>query len=123
MEKILIVEDDPDILDLVGIFLPKYGFTVANVMRGEDTLAQIRIFEPDIILLDINITGTDGRVICKQLKAHASPFKNIPVILFSAACDLEKETAACSANDFIQKPFDILALVDKIKQYTNIAIS
>lgn len=121
MGKILVVEDDADILELVGILLPKHGFTVEKVIKAGDILAQTRMFEPDVILLDINIGGSDGNEICKCLKSHNSLFKTIPVILFSAANDLEKQTVLCGANDFIKKPFELLALVDKIRQYTSIA--
>lgn len=118
MQKILVVDDDDDTLDLVGILLPIHGLTVQKVSDGENTLMQTRIFEPDLILLDINIKGCDGKEICKQLKSHDSPFKNIPVILFSAGTDLGKQIAECNADDFIQKPFDLAALVDKIKLHT-----
>ncbi len=118
MQKILVVDDDDDTLDLVGILLPMHGFTVKKVSDSEDTLTQARIFEPDLILLDINIRGRDGKEICKELKSPGSPFKNIPVILFSAGNNLEKQIADCAADDFIQKPFDLAELVNKIRQYT-----
>ncbi len=118
MQKILVVDDDDDTLDLVGILLPMHGLTVKKVSDGEDTLTQTRVFEPDLILLDINIKGRDGKEICKELKSHSSPFKNIPVILFSAGNNLEKQIAECAADDFIQKPFNLSYLVDKIRQHT-----
>ncbi len=120
MGKILVVDDDEDILDLVGILLPRHGFTVEKVSKFGDTFMQAATFGPDLILLDINIKGCDGKEICKELKSPVSPFKNIPVILFSATTDLEKQTAASGADDFIQKPFDMLELVDKIKKYMSL---
>ena len=92
MKKILIVDDDADILDLVGILLPTYGFTIKKVINGEDVLKQAGIFNPDLILLDINISG-DGKEICKELKSPRSLFKNVPVVLFSGAFNLEEQMA------------------------------
>ncbi len=115
MGKILVVDDDDDTLDLVGILLPMHGLTVKKLSDGEDTLMQARIFEPDLILLDINIKGRDGKEICKELKSYDSPFKNIPVILFSAGSNLEEQITECNADDFIQKPFDLAELVNKIQ--------
>ena len=118
MEKILIVDDDADILELVGMLLPRHGFAVKKVTNGEDALKQVSsILAPDLILLDINIMG-DGKEVCRQLKSDGSPYKNIPVILFSAASDLEKHIAQCKAEGFIQKTFDLLELVNTIRQYT-----
>ena len=122
VEKILVVDDDADILDLLGILLPKHGFIIKKVIKGEDVLKQASLFAPGLILLDINISG-DGREVCKQLKSPGSLFKNVPVILFSAGCDLEKQMALCKADGFIQKPFDLLELVDKIGQYTGTVLA
>jgi DNA-binding response OmpR family regulator len=119
VKKILIVDDDTDILELIGILLPKHGFAVKKVTNGEDALKQAGIFAPDLILLDINIMG-DGKEVCRQLKSGGSPYKNIPVILFSAAGDLEKKMAQSKADGFIQKPFDSLQLVNIIRQHTGV---
>jgi DNA-binding response OmpR family regulator len=120
VKKILIVDDDTDILELLGILLPKHGFAVKKVTNGVDALRQAGLFAPDLILLDINVMG-DGKEICRQLKSGASPYKNIPVILFSAAGDLEKQMAQSKADGFIQKPFDSLHLVNIIRQHTTAA--
>ena len=122
MKKILIVDDDADILDLVGILLPKHGFIIKTLIDSEDAVQQAAIFKPDLILLDINI-GSDGKEICKQLKSPGSLLKNVPVILFSGAGDLEKQMAECKADGFIQKPFDLLQLVDMIRQHTGTVLA
>ena len=120
MAKVLIVDDDKDILEVVALILNIHGYTVETVSRAEETIDKIKKYKPDIILLDINIAGHDGRDICKRLRSFKTT-KDIPVILFSAIPELEKEHNGCGATDFLSKPFETSDLIQKIEKHLNAA--
>lgn len=118
MSRILVVDDDQDILNVVKIVLSMHNFTVEVICRGEDISRSIESFSPDLILLDVALGSVDGRDICKELKRSANT-SHIPVILFSAHSDLANNLNECMANDFVAKPFDTSFLVDKIRKNIN----
>ena len=119
MAKILIIDDDKDILEIVKLLLTMHNYSVLGIFDADEILAQINFFEPDLILLDIDLGNYDGRKICKQLKTHKI-YKNIPVILVSANDQLKETYAECKACDFITKPFDIYHLMKKIEEHLTI---
>ena len=112
MNKLLIIDDDEDISAMLYLLLRK-DFEVAVVTKSEDIFPKIKNFQPDIILLDVFLTGYDGRVICKQLKFHPDS-KHIPVIMVSGHDDVSETVGQYGADDFIQKPFEGEALLAKI---------
>ena len=116
MARILIVDDYKDILEVVSILLTLHGYTVETSFNAEKTEDKIKSFDPDIILLDVNIGGHDGREVCKQLK-KISTIKNIPVILFSAMPHLEQLHVECGADDYLAKPFEVSILMKKIEKH------
>lgn len=113
MSKILVIDDDVDILSVMEILLSMKGFNVEVTSKGENTMLKIESFKPDLILLDVLISGYDGRVICKQLKSNEET-KSIPVIMFSAHPGAAATIADYGADDFIAKPFNVSSLIDKI---------
>ncbi len=113
MSKILVVDDDIDILSVMEILLSMKGFDVEVTSKGENTFPKIESFKPDLILLDVLISGHDGRVICKQLKSNKST-SHIPVIMFSAHPGAAATINDYGANDFISKPFDVNNLMKKV---------
>ena len=113
MSKILVVDDDIDILSVMEILLSMKGFDVEVTSKGENTLPKIESFKPDLILLDVLISGYDGRTICKQLKSNKSTC-HIPVIMFSAHPGAAATIAEYGADDFIAKPFDVNNLMQKV---------
>ena len=115
MSRILVVDDDIDILSVMEIILSMKGFEVEVNSRGENTLPKIDSFKPDLILLDVLISGYDGRVICKQLKADIKT-KHIPVIMFSAHPSAASTISDYGADDFISKPFDVDNLINKVNK-------
>jgi DNA-binding response OmpR family regulator len=119
MPKVLIVDDNIYILELLETLLSKHGFEVEKVLHAKETFRTVRLSAPDLILLDIGLAGYDGIQICKELKSNDSKFRDIPVILLSSLADLEKRYLESEANDFIQKPFNTKDLIAKIKRYTN----
>ena len=115
MNKILIVDDDPDILTVVQILLKMNNFIVMAISKPENIVNVIKGFSPGLILLDVALAGADGREICKQLKMSTET-KHIPVILFSAHYDLVNNIHECMANGLITKPFDSSFLLETIRK-------
>ncbi|MEO6637677.1 MAG: response regulator, partial [Ginsengibacter sp.] len=114
MNKVLVVDDDQEILTMASFVLHSYGYKVKTEYKWENTFKDIKAFEPDIILLDIKLRGEDGRNISKQIKSDITT-KHISVILFSAIKGIGNELGDCLNNDFISKPFEATDLINKIK--------
>lgn len=113
--KILAVDDDRDIVEVIKIILDDEGYEVSTLTSGIDVLNVIASIRPDLILLDVMLGGMDGRDICRQIKTHKL-FKNIPVVMISASHNLQNLLLQPgSPNDFISKPFDIDRLVKTVK--------
>ncbi|MES2650469.1 MAG: response regulator [Bacteroidota bacterium] len=110
-KKITVADDDPGILDAVGMMLEMEGYEVTATLNGNTILTQTEL--PDVYILDIWMSGSDGRELCKKLKSEERT-KNIPVILISASNDLKRSAETAGADDFLAKPFEIDALLQKI---------
>lgn len=113
MKRILVVDDDIDILTVVQLVLESNGFDVVAISTWQQIFPRIDSFKPDLILLDVSLGTQDGRNICKQLKSDRNT-KDVSVILFSANLNVEKSIPECLANGFIPKPFDINDLIQGI---------
>lgn len=119
MKKVLVVDDNEDILSIISIVLDMEGFQVRCCDNGHAVSDVIQSFSPDIILLDIMLGDMDGREVCKFLKSNPATL-HIPVIMISASHNLfNKHENDCLADDFIAKPFDIDNLAMKVNQHIN----
>lgn len=117
MDRILVVDDNVDILHVVKAILETHGFEVLTTPRGEETLEKTETYHPQLILMDVYLSsGIDGRQICNSLKQNHKT-KDIPVIMFSAQTKLEEVLKVCGADDFIAKPFAMKDLISKIKHH------
>ena len=115
-KKIVIVDDDLAILDSLGTILDFEGYEVNTFVRGFEIFNFVETAEkPNLILLDMWLSGEDGRDICKKLKANELT-KNIPVIIMSASRGLENTALQSGANAFIAKPFEIDEVINKLHQ-------
>jgi len=114
MHRILVVDDDADILTLVKLTLSINGFEVEALSRWENIDSTIGNYNPDLILLDVSLGDADGREICKRLKLSGNT-THIPIILFSANVEMEKSIKDCHAQAFISKPYDLPHLLQVIK--------
>ena len=110
----MVVDDDLAILDSVCIMLEFEGYQVYCTPDGAEVL-KLEKNLPDLLLLDIWMSGMDGREICKQLKQNAATH-NMPVVLISASQDIAQSALAAGADDFLAKPFDIDDLLGKIEK-------
>ena len=113
MKRILVVDDDIDILTVVQLVLESNGFEVIAISKWQKIYSLIDSFVPDLILLDVSLGTQDGRNLCKQLKSSKDT-KHISIILFSANHNIEKSIVECLADSFISKPFDINDLIEGI---------
>lgn len=123
-ERVLIVEDEKDIADLLEINLSKEGYEVHVAASGEDGLARAGELMPDIVLLDLMLPGIDGMEVCANLKQNDKT-RHIPVIMLTAKADESDIVSGLEvgADDYITKPFStkvliahIRALVRRLKQ-------
>ena len=115
-KRILIVDDEPDILEFLRVILEEEGFTVVTSDKGEYLEQLHNGGLPHLILLDVLLSGKDGREIVKYLKSQEET-KRIPVIMFSAHPSAEQTARQAGADDFLAKPFDIDVLLEKISHY------
>ncbi|HLI09722.1 MAG TPA: response regulator [Ktedonobacteraceae bacterium] len=114
-KKILVADDDPAILDVLQIFLEEVGYEVEVTGNGA-TLRDFQDGRADLLLLDIWLSGWNGRDICANLKSQEAT-KRLPIILFSANKGMEKSARAAGAEDFLAKPFELDELLEKIERY------
>jgi two-component system alkaline phosphatase synthesis response regulator PhoP len=114
--KILVVDDEKDILDLVAYNLKQEGYKVTCVISGEEALEIARAKKPDLILLDLMLPGVDGFDVCKRLKRD-SETEDIPVIMLTAKGeDIDVVTGLeLGADDYIVKPFSPRILIARIR--------
>lgn len=118
-KKIFVVDDSPAILDSVKLMLNMEGYEVDNYERGSEMFNSLTTSsKPDVILMDMWLSGEDGRDICKQIKANED-FKDIPVVIMSASRGLGDTAIESGAVDFIPKPFDLGEIVEKMRYYSD----
>lgn len=113
--KILVADDDPGIVESLQLMLEDAGYEVATTVDGETVYKMEKEF-PDLLLLDIWMSGQDGRQICKFLKKRKHT-KHIPIIMISANKDTEQIARDAGADDFLPKPFEMDDLLNKVKSH------
>ncbi|MBA2250860.1 MAG: response regulator [Chitinophagaceae bacterium] len=114
MRKILIVDDSIELLEVMDIFLTKRNFEVQTVTNKADLLQSIQSFKPDLIILDVYLMGEDGREICKELR-HYEKTRYLCIMIFSASTTVLKDYQECGADGFIEKPFGLNDILEKIE--------
>ena len=113
MAKILIVDDSEALVAMLSEILKKEGFEVDAVFTKKEMIFYLLSSTPDLFLLDVRLSGDDGRKICRDLKAN-SLYKNIPVILLSGSHELLESFTDFNADATIEKPFDMNVILEKI---------
>lgn len=112
-QKILIVDDDNNIAELISLYLTKECFETAIVNDGEEALATFDTFEPNLILLDLMLPGIDGYQVCREIRAKSQT----PIIMLSAKGEIFDKVLGLElgADDYMIKPFDSKELVARVK--------
>ncbi len=116
--KVLVLDDDLDILIVMQMLFKVKGFDVVTLSQWEEIYEKAETFQPDIILLDVWLSGNDGRDICKVLKKKPTT-RHVPVILFSANPNAARNYLEYDADGFIHKPFDVEDLIKTINYHLN----
>jgi DNA-binding response OmpR family regulator len=114
MRRIIVVDDNEDILEIIKLILEGYDYEVVTLADGSLLLDNIKEFKPDLILLDVMLGNMDGRELCKMIRSNDET-KHIPIIMVSASHNLSDRFMAMGSNtDFLAKPFDISELISKV---------
>ena len=112
-QKILIVDDDNNIAELISLYLTKECFETMIVNDGESALAAVKSFEPNLMLLDLMLPGIDGYQVCREVRTKSS----LPIIMLSAKGEVFDKVLGLElgADDYMEKPFDSKELVARVK--------
>ncbi|HET7081019.1 MAG TPA: response regulator [Chloroflexia bacterium] len=114
LPKVLVVDDDPAILEICSDLLQTEGYAVMVATNGQQALEQIRTDPPHVVLMDIMMPVLDGVEACRQVKANPAT-ADIPVVLMSARTNLTRQSQdLASADALVAKPFDIDHLLNTI---------
>ncbi len=116
MVKILIVDNEPDIVELVSYNLEREGFITAKAYDGDTALRKIRIEKPDLIVLDLMLPGVGGLDICKRIRANPAT-SLLPIIMLTAKADEVDKIIGLElgADDYITKPFSVKELTARVR--------
>ncbi len=112
-QKIMIVDDDASIAELISLYLRKECFDTLSVEDGEEALRQFESYEPNLILLDLMLPGMDGYEVCRELRKTSK----VPIIMLSAKGEIFDKVLGLElgADDYMIKPFDSKELVARVK--------
>ncbi len=112
-QKILIVDDDENIAELISLYLTKECFETLIVYDGESALESVKTFQPNLILLDLMLPGIDGYQVCREVRANSAT----PIIMLSAKGEVFDKVLGLElgADDYMEKPFDTKELVARVK--------
>ena len=118
-DKVLVVDDDQAIRDLLGAFLVADGYEVTTAKNGVEAIELAKKKRPHVILMDVKMPGVDGIEACKLLKSDDKT-KAIPVIMITGYQDRDVEAYLEGADDFVNKPFDKLEISFRVKSILRI---
>ena len=122
--KILLVDDDPDILDAVSMILESQGYQVVTACDGIEALANLKAEKPDMMILDLLMPKMDGFAVCKELQdPRWSKYKNMPILILSSVREeasrrrYELETGLeLNVDDYVEKPLSPDLLVERVRR-------
>ena len=113
LTKILVIDDDPNITDLLKMYREKEGYEVKTAADGQEGLTTFKMYEPDLVLLDVMLPRKDGLQICREIRDHSSK----PVIMISAKGETFDKVLGLElgADDYIVKPLDMKEVFARVK--------
>jgi two-component system alkaline phosphatase synthesis response regulator PhoP len=123
-ERILIVDDEEDVLELVRYNLDRSGFQAETASSGEEALSKARKSSPDLIILDLMLPGIDGLEVCKKLKSDVKT-EHIPIVMLTAKGDESDIVTGLElgAEDYVTKPFSPKILIARVRRILHRAVS
>ncbi|MBO4496063.1 MAG: response regulator transcription factor [Clostridiales bacterium] len=113
MKKVLVVDDDPNIVEVLRIYFDKDGFAVISCLTGDKAVETFQTSQPDLVVLDLMLPGKDGYDICREIRKTS----DVPIIMLTARTDtLDKVVGLeLGADDYVQKPFEPKELLARVK--------
>ncbi len=116
-KKILVVDDEPDVTDLIEYKLGNEGFNVRSLNNPTEVMREVRSYMPDLVLLDIMMPNLNGIQICKMMRSNTSAIESIPIIFLTAKSEIDDRVNGLEsgADDYLSKPFNTKELVLRIK--------
>lgn len=117
MIKVLLVDDDVDLLEMVCLMLRVNDLDADCISRGNEVFPCLQSGDPDIVVMDVFLGDSDGRDLCLKIK-NEQKYSRLPVLLYSAGNVSDSTLVECGADDFLQKPFDMNVLINRIRQLT-----
>jgi DNA-binding response OmpR family regulator len=122
--KILIVDDDPDIVVAIGAVLEAHGYQVVAARDGDEGLAKLRDERPDLMVLDLLMPKMDGFVVCRELKdPRRAKYANVPILILTSVKEeasrrrYELETGlSLDVDDYVEKPIDPTSLLHRVEK-------
>ncbi len=116
LTKVLVIDDDPDMINLLSLLLKTHGFDVISCNNGEEGILKARNDSPDVIILDLMMCGKDGWQVCEAVRK----FSSIPILILSALDNPGTIVSAldAGADDFLTKPVSSSLLVSRLKTLT-----
>lgn len=118
MIKVLIIDDDPDVRTVMKVLMKKQGYEVETASTKDEAFDRIYEFQPSVILLDVLLSGADGRDICHKIKSDPQT-RHMQVIMFSAHPGAAENIQSYGADHFITKPVNTGALLEKLDNWVN----
>ena len=114
--KVLVVDDDPDVIAICSLVLESEGYEVDAALNGSEAVDKVSTVNVDVVLMDVMMPVLDGLTVCKMVKRDPRT-RDLPVIIMSASEVLREKGAGCYADAVIAKPFDIDSLVNTVSQF------
>ena len=114
MHKLLIIDDSKDLLEAMAMILSQKGYEVKTIYDSVNIFEEVTAYNPDLVIIDVFLGGKDGREICKDLK-NSITNRNLRVMVFSASPKHLEEYSSYGADGYLEKPFGINNLTDKIE--------
>ena len=111
-ENVLVVDDHPEIRDLMVKILERRGYRVSTASDGHDALTQFALVRPDLVITDLSMPGLNGYQLCRLIRGISS----VPVLIMSAQKGVEERVYEMGADAFVSKPFDMEALWAEIDE-------
>ena len=111
-ENVLVVDDHPEIRDLMVKILERRGYRVSTASDGHDALTQFALARPDLVIIDLSMPGMNGYQLCRLIRGISS----VPVLIMSAQKGVEEKAYEMGADVFVSKPFDMEALWAEIDE-------
>ena len=111
--RVIVVDDEPDIREVIAAYLGKYGFIVSGAADGQELEAYLASDSPDLLILDVNLPGEDGFAIARRVRARSA----VPIMMLTAAGDTVDRVVGLElgADDYVTKPFDLRELRARIQ--------